>query len=151
MRSVGSCVALSAAAIGAAATVIATATPASAQANGGKFTRVYSLANGPCAAIVDSSVTGNAYPSSAAFNVSTTMYGVGSCSLDVTLNWRNLDTGRTGTVTRRANGPGYWATDGRGSIFSPGVYGEFVGTVTVGAAHIPEPGEVRFSVQQYQG
>ncbi|RDI49782.1 hypothetical protein DFR68_106219 [Nocardia mexicana] len=151
MRSIGSRAALAAAALGAAATVIATAAPASAQANGGKFTRVYSLANGPCAAVVDSSVTGNAYPSSAAFTVSTTMYGVGSCSLDVTLNWRHVETGQTGTVTRHANGPGYWGTDGRGSIFSPGVYGDFVGTVTVGAAHIPEPGEVRFSVQQYRG
>ncbi|WP_280276886.1 hypothetical protein [Nocardia wallacei] len=150
MRSIGSTTALAAAALVAGASVIATAAPASADTNGGQFTRVYSLANGPCGAIVDSSVNGNAYPGAAGFTAAVTLIGVGSCSLDVTLNWRNVATGETGTKTHRANGPGFWSNDGRSAIFSPG-YGDFVGTVTVGAAHVPEPGELHFTVRPYEG
>ncbi|NKY52867.1 hypothetical protein [Nocardia vermiculata] len=133
-----------------AATVLATAVPAAAEDTGGAFTTVYSLANGPCAAVVDSSVNGDAYPGMAAFTVEVRLAGVGNCSLDVTLNWRNTETGETGSVTETANGPGYWSNSGRSALFDPG-YGEFTGTVTVGAAHIPEPGEVHFSNHPYQG
>ncbi|WP_228824100.1 hypothetical protein [Nocardia blacklockiae] len=146
----GSSAALAATALVAGATVLGTAGPAAAESSGGQFTRVYSLANGPCVAIVDSSVNGNAYPGAAGFTASVTLIGVGSCSLDVTLNWRNVATGETGSKTHHANGPGYWSNDGRSSLFSPG-YGDFVGTVTVGAAHVPEPGELPFTVHPYQG
>lgn len=132
------------------AVVALTATAAPAAANGGKFQTAYSLTQGLCIAQVDASVAGDAYPQAAAFTVSTTMWGVGTCSLPVTLNWRNTETGETGSVTRNANGPGYWMNDGRGAIFSPGV-GTFTGTVTIGQAHIPEPGTLEFTVSEYQG
>ncbi|MBB5917907.1 hypothetical protein BJY24_006819 [Nocardia transvalensis] len=150
MRSIGSLTALSAVGLTAAAAVIGTAAPASADTNGGKFTKIYSLTNGPCVAVVDSSVGGDTYPSSAGFTVSATLIGVGPCSLDVTLNWRNVDTGETGTKTQHASGPGYWGNDGRSAIFSPGI-GNFVGTVTTSAGHVPESGEVAFTVHRYGG
>ncbi|WP_228000861.1 hypothetical protein [Nocardia australiensis] len=139
--------AFAATAVGAAA-LIATATPASA-APAEKFATVYSLADGPCVAQVNASVAGDAYPSSAAFTVSGTLYGVGSCKLTVTLNWRNDNTGETGTRPVTLNGPGFWGNDGRSAIFSPGI-GDFTATLTVGGAHVPEPGTVKFSVHQYQ-
>lgn len=142
--------ALAAAGVAGAAAVLATAAPAAAQDTGGDFATVYSLTNGPCAAVIDSSVHGDAYPGMAAFTVDGPLYGVGHCTLDVTLNWRNIDTGETGRVTETANGPGYWSNSGHSALFSPG-YGDFVGTVTVGAAHLPEPGEVHFSNHPYQG
>ena len=150
MRTMGSLTTLSAAVLVAGATAIATATPAAAQDNGGPFDRVYSLADGPCAGIVDSSVAGDTYPDAAGFTTGVYLYGVGPCSLDVTLNWRNVFTGEVGSKTHHATGPGYWGNDGRSALFFPGI-GEFVGTVTVGAAHVPEPGEVHFSVHPYQG
>lgn len=140
--------ALTAAAALAVGTPVATA--ASAAADGGSFQTVYSLTQGACAAQVDTSVSGPGYPEHAAFTVSTIMFGVGQCSLPVTLNWRNLDTGETGTTTRTANGPGYWMNDGRSALFRPGI-GRFTATVTVGAAHIPESGSVEFTVDKYQG
>ncbi|WP_324192658.1 hypothetical protein [Nocardia transvalensis] len=142
--------ALSAAAAVSTAAVIATAAPASADPNGGKFTTVYSLANGPCVAIVDTSVNGNAYPGAAAFTVGANLLGVGPCSLPITLNWRNLDNGQAGSFTQIANGPGFWGNSGPGAIFNPG-YGNFAATVSVAAPHIPESGELRFTVQPYQG
>ncbi|GGL04101.1 hypothetical protein [Nocardia jinanensis] len=139
---------LPAAAALAVGTLVATAAPAAA--DGGSFQTVYSLTDGPCVAQVDTSVKGPGYPEHASFTVSTIMFGVGSCSLPVTLNWRNLDTGETGSTTRTANGPGYWMNDGRSSLFHPGI-GRFTATVSVGAAHIPESGSVDFVVEKYQG
>lgn len=127
-----------------------TATAAPAVADGGSFQPVYSLAQGACVAQLDASVTGDAYPEHAAFTVSTIMFGVGPCALPVTLNWRNLDTGATGSVTQTANGPGHWMNDGRSALFHPGV-GRFTATITVGAAHVPEPGSVDFTVTEYRG
>lgn len=131
------------------AALTATSAPAAAT-DGGSFDTVYSLAEGPCVAQLDASVTGDAYPEHAAFTVSTIMFGVGSCNLPVTLNWRNVDTGATGAVTKTANGPGHWMNDGRSALFRPGI-GRFTATVTVGTAHIPEPGSVDFTVTKYQG
>ncbi|WP_280236239.1 hypothetical protein [Nocardia cyriacigeorgica] len=126
-----------------------TAAPAAAE-NGGKFQTVYSLTDGPCVAQIDASVTGPGYPEHASFTVTAHMYGVGSCRLPVTLNWRNLDTGETGSKTHTPSGPGTWMPDGRSALFAPGI-GRFEATVTVGAAHIPEPGTVQFTVEKYQG
>ncbi|GAA5099640.1 hypothetical protein [Nocardia iowensis] len=131
----------------AAAAVFASAAPATAD-SGGSFATIYSLNNGPCAAQVNSSVHSPAYPNAAGFTVETTMLGVGSCTLDVTLNWRNIDTGETGAFTQTAIGPGMWMTPGRSHIFYPG-FGRFVGTIAVGPAHFPESGEVAFSVEPY--
>ncbi|MFE9323141.1 hypothetical protein ACIHDR_25955 [Nocardia sp. NPDC052278] len=133
-----------------AAAVTATAAPASADSSGGKFATIYSLTNGPCVAIVDSSVNGNAYPGMAAFTVTAQMIGVGQCSLDITLNYRNVDTGETGSFTAHANGPGFWGNSGYSALFSPG-HDNFVGTVTVNAAHFPEAGAVQFANHPYQG
>lgn len=133
----------------AAAALATTAAPAAA-ADGGSFDTAYSLTNGACAAQVEPSVTGDAYPEHAAFSVSTIMFGAGECTLPVTLNWRNLDTGETGSVTRTAYGPGHWMNDGRSALFHPGI-GRFSATVTIGAAHVPDPGTVEFSVSEYRG
>lgn len=127
-----------------------TATAAPAAVADGSFGTVYSLTEGACLAQVDTSVTGPGYPEHAAFTVSTIMFGIGPCSLPVTLTWRNLDTGETGSVTKTANGPGHWINDGRSALFRPGI-GRFTATVTVGAAHLPEPGAVEFTVAKYQG
>ncbi|MEU6562177.1 hypothetical protein [Nocardia nova] len=142
--------ALAAAGLAGAGVVLAAAAPASADDAGGKFATVYSMTDGPCVAVIDSSVHGDAYPGMAAFTVGGPLIGVGHCTLDITLNWRNVDTGETGSFTQTANGPGYWGNSGYSALFSPG-YGNFVGTVTVGAAHVPEPGEVQFSNHPYQG
>ncbi|MFI6774196.1 hypothetical protein [Nocardia sp. NPDC050412] len=149
MRSIRSVTAFSLSAITAAA-VIASAAPASADSSGGKFATIYALTNGPCVAIVDSSVNGNAYPGMAAFTVSAQMIGVGPCSLDITLNYRNVDTGETGSFTAHANGPGYWGNSGYSALFSPG-HDNFVGSVTLSAAHFPESGQVQFTNHPYQG
>lgn len=132
------------------AAAIATAAPASADSSGGKFATIYSMTNGPCVAIVDSSVNGNAYPGMAAFTVSAQLIGFGRCALDITLNYRNVDTGETGSFTAHANGPGFWGNSGYSALFSPG-HDNFLGTVTVNAAHYPEPGEVQFTNHPYQG
>ncbi|WP_406237919.1 hypothetical protein [Nocardia sp. NBC_01009] len=130
----------------AAVALLATAAPATAE---GKFATMYSLTQGACFAQVDSSVNGDAYPSSAAFTVSTTMFGIGPCTLPVTLNWRNLASGATGSFTVTANGPGYWSNSSYSAIFQPGI-GDFTSTVTIGAAHLPEPGNREFTVHEYQ-
>ncbi len=133
-----------------AAAIIAAAAPASADSSGGKFATIYSMTNGPCIAIVDSSVNGNAYPGMAAFTVTAKMIGFGHCALDITLNYRNVDTGETGSFTAHANGPGFWSNSGRSALFSPG-HDNFVGTVTLNEAHFPEPGEVQFTNHPYRG
>ncbi|PXX69253.1 hypothetical protein DFR70_102942 [Nocardia tenerifensis] len=127
--------------------IFASAAPATAD-TGGNFATIYSLTDGPCAAQVRSSVHSPAYPNAAGFTVETTMLGVDACHLDVTLNWRNIDTGETGAFTQTANGPGMWMTPGRSHIFYPG-FGRFVGTVSIGPAHFPESGEVAFTVEPY--
>ncbi|MEV0293076.1 hypothetical protein [Nocardia sp. NPDC050710] len=136
-------------ALAATALLMVNAGPASA-ASGGKFQTIYSLTDGACVAVVDSSVHGPGYPNSASFTVSTNMIGFGSCGLDVTLHWKNVDTGESGTRTAHATGPGSWVSDPKSSIFQPG-FGNFVGTVTVGAAHLGESGQVAFTVEKYQG
>ncbi|WP_280501123.1 hypothetical protein [Nocardia farcinica] len=140
-----------AAVTGAACLAVAVAAAPAAHAGpGGAFGTVYSLTQGPCVAVVDSSVNGDAYPNSAAFTVQTTMIGVGSCELTVTLRWRDVGDGSTGEFTVTAHGPGYWSNSGPGAIFSPGT-GSFTGTVTVSAPSIGGSGEVAFDIPQYQG
>ncbi|MEV6322057.1 hypothetical protein AB0M45_12810 [Nocardia sp. NPDC051787] len=133
----------------AAATLVATAAPATA-APAVEFATVYTLAQGACAGQLEMSVNGDAYPNQAAFTVSTTLVGVGPCSLPVTLNWRNVATGQTGAFQVIAHGPGYWANSSHSTLFAPGI-GHFTATVTVGALHFPEPGTVEFTVTKYQG
>lgn len=133
----------------AVAALVATSAPAAAQIVD-QFDSFYSLTEGLCVAQVSSAVTSNAYPEHAAFSVATNMFGVGSCNLALTLNWRNIETGETGAFTVTAHGPGYWGNSGYSALFHPGI-GRFTGTMTVGAAHIPEPGTVEFRVDPYQG
>ncbi|MBF6132848.1 hypothetical protein IU501_07500 [Nocardia otitidiscaviarum] len=144
MRSNRSALLCSAVATATTATAVALAAPAAA-APGGPFNTLYSLTSGPCVAVVDSSVKGDAYPGSAAFTVATDLYGVGSCQLTVTLHWRNETTGQTGTESVTPHGPGFWMNDGKSAIFSPG-YGEIVGWVTVDQPHLGQSGEVPFTV-----
>ncbi|GAA5058965.1 hypothetical protein [Nocardia callitridis] len=135
----------------AALAVFTAAGPANAEeGNGGKFATSYAVANGPCVGTVDTYVGGNFYPGMAGFTVATQLYGIGPCTLPITLNWRNLDTGETGSVAKEARGPGYWGSDGRGALFSPGL-GRFSATITIGGAHLPDPGTVEFSVKKYEG
>ncbi|WP_405162317.1 hypothetical protein OG203_39485 [Nocardia sp. NBC_01499] len=133
----------------AVAAMVATSAPATAQIVD-QFDSFYSLTDGLCVAQVSSAVTSNAYPEHAAFSVATTMVGVGDCTLPLTLNWRNVETGETGAFTVTAHGPGYWGNSGYSALFHPGI-GHFTGTMTVGAAHTPEPGSVDFTVDHYQG
>ncbi|WP_330249496.1 hypothetical protein OG874_24600 [Nocardia sp. NBC_00565] len=149
MKSVTSVFALPATGVIAAAALLTVAAPASA-ASGDKFQTIYSLTNGACIAVVDSSVHGPGYPSSASFTVNTNIIGVGACALDVTLQWRNVDTGETGSRTVHATGPGNWISDPKSSIFQPG-FGTFESTVTVNGAHLGESGQVEFAVEPYQG
>ncbi|AXK85593.1 hypothetical protein IU443_29020 [Nocardia farcinica] len=140
-----------AAVAGSALTALLVATAPAAHAGpGGAFAPLYSLTQGPCVAMVASSVNGNAYPNQAAFTVNTTMLGVGSCELTVTLHWRNVQTGQTGEFAVTAHGPGYWSNSGPGAIFGPGV-GSFTGWVSVNAPSVGASGEIQFDVPQYQG
>ncbi|MFC3962153.1 hypothetical protein [Nocardia jiangsuensis] len=152
MRSARPVLAVLATAVLATAALVVFATPAVANpaTTGGPFTPAVSLTDGLCVAYVDTAVTGDAYPEHAAFTVAATLVGVGPCSLPVTLTWRNVDTGETGVVTKTARGPGYWSTSGRDALFHAGI-GRFDGTVTIGPAHLPEPGTVDFTVTRYQG
>ena len=61
----------------------------------------------------------------------TNLIGIGPCSVDVFVNWRNADSGATGTVRHRIYGPG-----GGGSqiSFDPG-NGRVAGTITTSALH----------------
>ncbi|MFF3229053.1 hypothetical protein ACFYV7_40125 [Nocardia suismassiliense] len=126
------------------------AAPASAEpaANGGEFSTMYTLAQGPCVGTVNATVNGRGYPNAASFTVTHNLLGVGPCSLDVTLNWRNVDTGETGRFNRHIDGPGFGITDPASTIFYPG-FGPFVGTVSINAGHLPESGEVQFTVDPY--
>ncbi|MET7773899.1 hypothetical protein [Nocardia sp. NPDC005366] len=131
--------------------LLAGAAPAGAIVEG-PFATIYSLTDGPCVARVDASVSGNGYPDHAAFTVDTNMVGVGdmgACTLPVTLNWRNLDTGQTGSFTTIARGPGHWSNGGYSAIFAPGI-GDFTGTVAIDDAYVPESGGVDFTVRKYQ-
>ncbi|WP_406273319.1 hypothetical protein OH799_34540 [Nocardia sp. NBC_00881] len=131
------------------AALLAAAAPAAA-APEGKFATIYTLAQGPCVGQVDASVNGNAYPNQAAFTVSSTLIGVGPCTLPITLNWRNVDTGAAGVFAVTAQGPGYWGNSGHSALFAPGS-GRFAATVTIGAVHMPELGPIEFTVPAYQG
>ncbi|MEU7634368.1 hypothetical protein AB0C34_31095 [Nocardia sp. NPDC049220] len=130
--------------------LLVTATPAAAATTDGRFPTIYALGQGPCVGAVESSVNPNAYPNLAAFTVSSTLVGVGACTLPVTLNWRNADTGETGAFPVTAQGPGYWGNSGHSALFAPG-FGHFTATVSVGGAHLPEPGAIEFTVAPYQG
>ncbi|MFI6867232.1 hypothetical protein [Nocardia sp. NPDC050406] len=147
MSSVRSILAFSAVTTATTASVVALAAPAAA-GGGGSFNTLYSLTNGPCVAVVDSSVKGDAYPNSAAFTVKANLYGLAQCGLTVTLNWRNLDTGQTGSKSVTPSGPGLWMNDGKSAIFQPGI-GHIKATVTVDQQHLGQSGEVEFEVTQY--
>jgi hypothetical protein len=134
----------------ATAMAVLAATAAPAAAAPAAFATVYTLAQGPCVGQVEMSVNGNAYPNQAAFTVGATLVGVGPCTLPVTLNYRNVDTGQEGTFQVVAQGPGYWGNSGHSALFLPGI-GQFTATVSIGAAHFPEPGAIEFTVPQYQG
>ncbi|AYF77317.1 hypothetical protein D7D52_29770 [Nocardia yunnanensis] len=134
----------------AASPAIASAAPAATPAATGSFATVYSLTNGPCVAIVNTSVYGDAYPGQAAFTVDAQLPGVGTCDLPITLTYRNVDTGDTGSIVADAQGPGYWSRYGYSAIFplDPGTY---TAQITIGAAHFPEPGTVQFTQNGYHG
>ncbi|MBF6467522.1 hypothetical protein IU427_20375 [Nocardia beijingensis] len=130
------------------AALVATAAPATAAP--AAFATVYTLAQGPCVGQVQMSVNGNAYPNQAAFTVGATLVGTGPCTLPITLNWHNVGTGQEGTFQVVAQGPGYWGNSSHSTLFAPGI-GQFTATVTIGAAHFPDPGTVEFTVPPYQG
>lgn len=149
MNSTKTVFAIPAAGVFAAAAIFAGAGPAAA-APDGKFQTIYSLTQGACFAKIDSSVNGDAYPNQAAFTVASTMTGFGACKVDVTLHWRNVDTGATGTFNVTPQGPGFWMNSSYSTLFAPG-FGHFTGTVSIGAPSFPASGEVQFDVTQYQG
>ncbi|MEV0706381.1 hypothetical protein [Nocardia aurea] len=129
----------------AAAGLCATAAPASAVYDVRNFPTVYALAEGGlCLAQIDAGV-GPESRGLASFLVRSNTYGVGACSVPITLDWRNLDTGETGSRTVAVPGPGSWGI-GRSAMFRPGGVGNFTATLTVGTAHLPEPGTIEFRV-----
>jgi hypothetical protein len=142
-------------ALSAATLAVVAAPAAAAPVNGGGFPTIYILGQGPCVGSIDTSVGGSGgpggggYPDSAVFGVEHTLAGVGPCSVDVSLQWRNLDTGETGTVTRHIEGPGFGITDPPSNIFRPG-FGRFAATVSVNTSHTPESGELQFTVTPYR-
>ncbi|MFD6463820.1 hypothetical protein [Streptomyces roseolus] len=127
----------------AAAGLCATAAPASAVYDVRNFPTVYALA-GLCVAQIDAGV-GPESQGLASFELRSNMIGVGACTVPVTLAWRNLDTGETGSRTVDVPGPGQWGI-GRSAMFRPGGVGKFTATLTVGSAHLPEPGTIEFHV-----
>ncbi|WP_067541171.1 hypothetical protein [Nocardia crassostreae] len=144
MSSIKSAFAITAASVGAIAFTIGSAAPSHA-GPGGKFNTIYSLTQGPCVAVVDTSINGNAYPASAGFTVGANMIGVGSCDLTVTLHYRNKNNGATGTFDVHPHGPGYWMNSGPAAIVYLGA-GSYTGWVTVNAASIGSSGQIDFDV-----
>ncbi|MEU8900609.1 hypothetical protein [Nocardia sp. NPDC048505] len=129
----------------AAAGLCATAAPAAAVYDVREFPTVYTLGqDGLCFGRIQSAI-GPEGQGLASFQVDAQLYGVGSCSVPLTLDWRNLDTGETGTRTVTVPGPGSWNI-GRSAMFRPGGVGQFVATLRVGPAHLPEPGTITFRV-----
>ncbi|WP_336082783.1 hypothetical protein [Nocardia sp. SSK8] len=70
------------------------------------------------------------------FGLVSALHGVGPCSVDAGVHWRNLDTGAAGTVWQRIYGTG-----GTQIEFDPGP-GRIVGTITTDAPH--KPGRFEF-------
>jgi len=72
-------------------------------------------------------------PNSQYFGLISNIVGVGPCSVEVAVNWRNLDSGASGTVRQTIVGTG---GSGHQIAFSPG-RGRISGTITTNAAHKP--------------
>ncbi|MFD5177889.1 hypothetical protein ACFWM1_18915 [Nocardia sp. NPDC058379] len=70
-------------------------------------------------------------PDTPYFGLVSALHGIGPCSVEVAVNWRNLDTGATGTVRQQVYGTG-----GTQISFDPGP-GRITGTLTTDAPHKP--------------
>ncbi|MET9211441.1 MULTISPECIES: hypothetical protein [unclassified Nocardia] len=70
-------------------------------------------------------------PDTPYFGLVSALHGIGPCSVEVAVDWRNLDTGATGTVRQQVYGTG-----GTQISFDPGP-GRITGTLTTDAPHKP--------------
>ncbi|NEW48515.1 hypothetical protein GV792_00390 [Nocardia cyriacigeorgica] len=70
-------------------------------------------------------------PNTPYFGLISALHGIGPCSVEVAVNWRNLDTGASGTVRQQIHGTG-----GTQIQFDPGP-GHITGTLTTNAVHKP--------------
>ncbi|WP_194815383.1 hypothetical protein [Nocardia sp. XZ_19_385] len=68
-------------------------------------------------------------PNTPYFALLTAMHGIGPCSVEAFVNWRNLDTGASGTVRQWLYGSGGYQIS-----FAPGP-GRITGTITTDALH----------------
>ncbi|MBF6319982.1 hypothetical protein IU453_24845 [Nocardia cyriacigeorgica] len=75
-------------------------------------------------------------PDTPYFGLVSALHGIGPCSVEVAVNWRNLDTGAAGTVRHQIYGTG-----GTQIRFDPGP-GRITGTLTTNALH--KPGSFEF-------
>ncbi|WP_278262503.1 hypothetical protein [Nocardia sp. AG03] len=73
------------------------------------------------------------------FGLISALHGLGPCSVEAAVHWRNLDTGASGTVRHRIYG-----TVGTQIEFDPGP-GRITGTITTDAPH--KPGSFEFQRQ----
>lgn len=61
---------------------------------------------GLCYMWASADLSPNGYPSSASWNPSANSIGLGDCTQEITLHWKNLDAGTEGENTWTAKGPG---------------------------------------------
>ena len=123
------------AAIAATAAVATTlGTGVAAADDGNTRTTLYTLAStGTCAGTLTAGVSH--YPNEADLVASGTLYGVGSCSLDIDFVFTSRADGHTATFTRHFSGPGFIGLPGA-DIVSPGAPGVYDVTVSPRAPHL---------------
>ncbi|MFW0789664.1 hypothetical protein [Gordonia sp. CPCC 205333] len=124
--------------VGTAATVAAattmamvTAAPAAA-ADGNRIASLYTLsATGACAGKVDVGL--GHYPGQATLSLSSTLYGVGPCAVDLTYSFTKRGSNIRKTFVRHIPGPGVWGTSR--DVVTPGPAGIYDVVVTTNAPH----------------
>ncbi|MFW0786445.1 hypothetical protein AAFP35_18260 [Gordonia sp. CPCC 206044] len=146
MRSAARCTALGVATAAAVAAGILGSAPAHA-ADGNTKTTLYTLAgSGACAGQIDVGV--GHYPGQATLFLGSTLYGVGSCSVDLTYTFTPRNGGPAKSFTRHIPGPGFFSTSK--DVVSPGPADIYDVTVSTNAPHTgAQP--MTIDIQRYQG
>ncbi|MFI5716698.1 hypothetical protein [Nocardia sp. NPDC051750] len=80
-------------------------------------------------------------PDTPYFGLISALHGIGPCSVEAAVHWRNLDSGASGTVRQRVYGTG-----GTQITFDPGP-GRIAGTITTDALHRPGSFEFQRTAQ----
>ncbi|MBF6333116.1 hypothetical protein [Nocardia transvalensis] len=92
----------------------------------------------------------NIYPGAVRFDVKGFLVGMPQCRVYIGFDWRNLDTGQSGTEFRHLEGVGDVADSAYfHPAFIPGP-GRITGTFSVNGAHAPEFAPVEFVIPDYQ-